>query len=607
MTELAVAVRRAAPPGRSGPRRAAMAVALAGLPAAGALYAWSYMLAWRGGAGVHVLFWAATVLALASAGTAAKLAVVPRRAGFWLATGLAGLFSAPKLLRAPGYFSFYDELAHWRATQQLLDGGALLAENPLNRVVAFYPGLHAVTAALAAATGWSVVTAGAVVAVAAHCLSGAAVYLLAERLLGRPRVALVAAAVFMANPAFFYFDAQFAYETLALPLVCVAVMLALGLDGASPRRRRVQAGAAAAVVVAVAVTHHASSYVLAAVLAGAAGLALLQRPAARHWPQLAALAVLAVAGPLVWVATVARYTLRYLGPYVTSNLASVPGFVRSDQPARPLFAGSTLPRYEIAGSYASVVVITGLVGAGLWLLRRDPAWRRNPAWRTLALLGAAYFVSLPMVALRVDQAAKRSWAFAFIGLAPVCSLALAGLVRRAGLAGAAAAGSLLLVLYVGGVATLSGEHIRFPGPYAPSADPRSTTADVVASARWLRRAHGPGGRVMGDRTLAATMGAYGEQVPVTWSYYGYRVWDVFMPERLGPGVLAELDRSGTRWVAVDRRAAGRPPLTGYYFDDAEPGAFTGQALAPASLDKFDAPPFDRVYDNGDVVLYRYGR
>jgi hypothetical protein len=112
---------------------------------------------------------------------------------------------------------------------------------------------------------------------------------------------------------------------------------------------------------------------------------------------------------------------------------------------------------------------------------------------------------------------------------------------------------------------------------------------------------------MGDRTLAATMGAYGEQVPVTWHYYGYRVWDVFMPERLGPGVLAELDRSGTRWVAVDRRAAGRPPLTGYYFDDSEPGAFTGRALALASLDKFDAPPFDRAYDSGDVVLYRYGR
>ena len=606
MTELAVAVRRAAP-GRPGPRRAAMAVALAGLPAAGALYAWSYTLAWRGGAGVHEVFWAATVLALASAGAAVRLAATPRRACFWLAVALAGLFSVPKLLRAPVYFSFYDELAHWRATQQLLDGGALFAENPLNRVVPFYPGLHAVTAALAAATGWSVVTAGAVVALVAHCLSVAALYLLAERLLGRPRVALVAAAVFMANPAFFFFDAQFAYETLALPLVCVAVMLALRLGDASGGRRRPLAGAAAAVVAAVAVTHHASSYVLAGVLAGAAVLAALRRPPARHWPQLAALAALAVAGPLAWVATVARYTLHYLGPYIASNLMSVPGFVRSDEPARPLFGGSTLPRYEIAGSYASVVVLTGLVGAGLWLLWRNPAWRRDPAWRTLALLGAAYFVSLPMVALRVDQAAKRSWAFAFIGLAPVCALALAALARRAGLAGAAAAGALLLVLYVGGVATLSGEHIRFPGPYAPSADPRATTADVVASARWLRRAHGPGGRVMGDRTLAATMGAYGEQVPVTWSYYGYRVWEVFMPERLGPGVLAELDRSSTGWVAVDRRAAGRPPLTGYYFDDAEPGAFTGQALAPASLGKFDAPPFDRAYDNGNVVLYRYGR
>jgi hypothetical protein len=79
---------------------------------------------------------------------------------------------------------------------------------------------------------------------AAGCL---AVYLLAERL-GRaawapspPAVALVAVLVFAANPAFAFFDAQFAYESLASPLVAVVVLTAARLGDHGPRwgpRRR---------------------------------------------------------------------------------------------------------------------------------------------------------------------------------------------------------------------------------------------------------------------------------------------------------------------------------------------------------------------------------
>jgi hypothetical protein len=589
----------------AGPRLAALAFALAGLPAAGALLAWSYTLAWRGGGFVHEVFWAAIVLLLLSATAAAALAADSRRMCFWLAAAVAALLSAPKLLRAPLYFNFYDELAHWRAVQQLLEGHALLGQNPLNKAVAFYPGLHAVTAAVAAATGWSVFTAGNVVTVGAHCLSGAAVYLLAERLLGRPRTALLAALVFMANPAFLYFDAQFAYESLALPLVCVALMLALRLPDAGWRERPVLLAATAAVTVAVVVTHHASSYVLAGILAAVAAAAFLRRPREPAWPHLAGLAGLAAGTAALWLLTAARFTLAYLGPYVTSNLGSVPAFLQRHESTRTLFAGSTIPRYEILASFASVLAIAGLFAVGLWLLWRDRERRWDTGWWTLVLLSMAYFVSLPMVALRVDQAAKRLWEFAFLGLAPVCALAMARLARRAGWAGLPAVALILLVLFIGGVSTRSGEHIRFPGPYVPSADPRSLTPEVVASARWLLGAEGPGNRVMGDRTVASGFGAYGEQTPVEWAYEGWRPWDVFQPTQLGPGVFAELDRSRTGWVAVDRREAGAPPLTGWYFDGSEPGAFTGQPLREAALDKFDAAPFERRYDNGHLVLYRY--
>ena len=51
-------------------------------------------------------------------------------------------------------------------------------------------------------------------------------FLLAERIVRAPAAALLAAVVFMANPAFMFFDAQFAYESLALPLVMVVLLLA---------------------------------------------------------------------------------------------------------------------------------------------------------------------------------------------------------------------------------------------------------------------------------------------------------------------------------------------------------------------------------------------
>jgi hypothetical protein len=162
---------------------------------------------------------------------------------------------------------------------------------------------------------------------------------------------------------------------------------------------------------------------------------------------------------------------------------------------------------------------------------------------------------------------------------------------------------VLLIVFVGNGVMRSGEHIRFPGPYAPSADPRSMTPDVVAAAQWLQKTYGPDQRVVGDRTLAAAMGSYGDQLPVTYQEDGRPVWKIFFPETLSPEVTQELQRSGTQWVAVDLRSAGRFPLTGYYFDESEPGAYVSTHLSLDALTKFDHGPFRRVYDNGHVVLY----
>jgi hypothetical protein len=302
--------------------------------------------------------------------------------------------------------------------------------------------------------------------------------------------------------------------------------------------------------------------------------------------------------------------LAYVGPLLASNLTSIPEFLAGTSRPRQLFGGQLpAPLYEQVAGFAAVIVLFGLFGYGCWrLLRRYDADDRVAAWMC-ALLGLAYFASLPLVALRADQIAKRLWDFAFIGLAPVVAAALVLLAARRdrGRHVVVAAGvAMVAVITVGSGVARSGEHIRFPGGYLPSADPRSLTPDVVAAAEWLRRVHGPGHRVAGDRTLAAAVGSYGEQQPVTYQENGRPVWKVFQPDRLRPDAADEIDRGRLDWVAVDLRAAGVFPLTGFYFDESEPGAYVDTRLTRAGLTKFDEA-LRRAYDNGHVVLYQVRR
>ncbi|GIJ46346.1 hypothetical protein Val02_32320 [Virgisporangium aliadipatigenens] len=568
-----------------------------GFPLAGLLFVAAYHRAERDAGWEHELYWGGVALAVATAGAAFALSTDRRRAGAWLTVVLAVLLSLPKFLRAPAYFNFYDEQAHVRAAQALLDGLPLFAENPLNRVVADYPGLHAATAALAAATGGSVFETGNLVVLLARCAGCVAVFLLAERLVRAPAAALLAALVFVANPAFAFFDAQFAYESVAAPLVALVLLLALNL--AAPAAGRTAALVAATVLSGlVVITHHGSAYLLAGLLV----LVVLGQAAARRRPSahLVALAAGATAATVAWLFTAASYTLTYVGPYVRSNLMSIPEFLTGETRPRRLFGGFLpTPAYERYASYAAVLILFGLYcWGGYAALRRR---NRLDPW-VCAALGAIYFGSIPLVVLRGDQVVKRLWEFAFIGLAPVCALALATLVARRKPATWLATAAMLLVVFVGSGVMRSGEHIRFPGPYLPSADPRSMTPDVVAAARWLAgRTHDE--RVTGDRTLAALLGSVGEQIPVTYQEDGYPVWKIVAAEELTPAVFTEIRRARLDWIAVDLRTAGVFPLTGFYFDESEPGAYVDTQLSRRALTKFDAPGFRRAYDNGTIVLY----
>jgi hypothetical protein len=496
-----------------------------------------------------------------------------------------------------------------RATDDVLDGIKLFVRNPVNPLATHYPGLSSITAFLSEASGLSVFTVGNILILAARVLMLLSLLVFFGRLLASPRVAGLAVLLYAANPAFFYFDAQFSYESLALPLAVVILTLAF-VGPFEGTRNRIVMGTCAFAALGVVVTHHVSSYGLALLmLTFAAGLWLFEpdnRPLARR---LAILGLFTAAAATLWWTFVAGDTWRYLSKDIGSNLNAVPNFVTGDTGARSPFSGTAfpIPSYEIWASYLGVFVL-GLS----YVIGTVSSWAADPDRRgryaACIVVGALYFLSLPLQLLQEAGAAPiapRIWEFSFIGLAPIAALGL----RRLALArwpatGVAAAVSLVMIL-ASGVVIRSGDNIRFPGPYLPSSGPRAVTPDAVAAARWLNREYGPGRVVMGDFTLASVFGSYGGAKPASYQNYGVRPWRVFFSSRLnGPGRF-ELDQSATEFVAVDRRLTKKQPYTDFYFSDAEPER-QARLLPESYLRKFDtSPEFERVYEGGNIAIYRY--
>jgi hypothetical protein len=222
-------------------------------------------------------------------------------------------------------------------------------------------------------------------------------------------------------------------------------------------------------------------------------------------------------------------------------------------------------------------------------------------------MGGLYFISLPIVLIRSDQTAERIWEFAFIGLAPIAALSFAPLFFHRHVVVRIAAVFVVFVTFLGGVPSRTGVELRFPGPWAPTADPRSMTGDVFAAADWLRAHRGLNNVIVGDRTMEAVFGSYGQQNPPSDEFGGVQLWKIFFPTRISSGVLRELNSVRAKYVVIDNRITTQVPRQGWYFSPHEPGAETRtRPLDPASLEKFGRSRyFARVYDNGHIAIYRY--
>jgi hypothetical protein len=512
-----------------------------------------------------------------------------------------------KALHSPLELTFFDELLHWRTALDIIGSGRLFEENALLPASSLFPGLEIVTSALVVVGEVPLHLAGLIVVAASRVLLALALFLLFE-LVGRsPRVAGLAVALYAGNPNFVYFGAQFAYETLALPLAAFALYLAARAtrEGLPTPRLWI---ALVATLAGVTVTHHVTSYILLLFLIFWSTLSLIM-PGPRRQRLVLIPTVVLASFVLLWAALVATVTVEYVAAPVNRGVQDLARLAGGAAPARQFFrssSGETAPLFDQALGYGGVLLVVVGIPVGLWTL-----WRRETPDALMVALAAPALGYPATLALRLvsvgSELASRAVAFLFVGMVFVLAVGLvwSDWLRWAGPARRWVVTGFVAIVFASGLVVGWPNWARLPGPYLVSADTRSIEAEGRAAADWTRQALGPGNRLAADRINRLLQNAYGEQRIVHGLADGVELAPVFQSEDFGAREIELLRRGRVRYVLIDRRLSTALPVLGMYFDPSEPGAFGYVVpLSRAALDKFEGLfGVDKVYDSGNIAIY----
>lgn len=575
------------------------------------LIAYAFFVSRSGRPGAGLLFWPALGLMVAAVvyRLASEDATRRERLGLVVLLGMA--LYLVKVMYNPLALTFPDELSHLRNATEVLQSQRLFHENPALPVTALYPGLAIVTSSLANFSGLPLVTAAFIVIALARLIICLALFLLYEQVSGSARVAGLGAAFYMANSNFLYWTAQYAYESLALPLAVVALLLVArrerALDGGG--RSWAWALLAALVIVSVAVTHHMTSYALT-VLLWALSLVTLWRSRRRALGPLD-LALLSLTSVVLWLVFVAQMTVDYLSPVVRNAVASILRLIVQEEESRQLFSspstGYVAPVWEQWAALTAVFLIALGVPFGLYHI-----WRARREQPFVLVLGALAIPFFPIQLLRLTSAgwetSNRASEFLFLGIAFVLALAVTvyWLPHWGGRTGRLALAACAVVLVFGGFIAGWPSKARLPRPYLVSAGQHQVVPQSLAVSRWMLSTLGPDNRLAADTTNAKLANGVGNQYALTGSKYG--VYDMMAVGPVGTAERNIIRKTKLGYVLIDRRQVSWDGLVGPYFAYPQRSpAWELERIDPSGAEQFDrAQGVNRVLDSGDIVLYDVG-
>jgi hypothetical protein len=558
-----------------------------------------------GAPGGYLLFWAGLALIFLPSAWVLLQPDRSREARLAVALGLGLALYLAKVVYEPAAFTFHDEFAHYRNASNLLSSGRLFGANPLIRATGYYPGLAVATDALVRLTGLPVYACGLLLIGGARLTLVGALFLLADELLGSPRAAGIAVLVYAANPNFLYWDSQYAYESLALPLAVLAVFFLARRAGQPPDALAVASATVAAL--AVVPTHHVTAWILAALLLAWAAAGWWHRRRSGGTRQYLPLgpAAVTVSTAAVWLVAVAPITVSYLAPVLSRAAVQGVQLITERHASRALFANAgqavTAPRWEDAAAAGATLAILVTLPLALNRMRRADL----PVITKLLALSSVIWVALLPLRLTADgqETANRSSEFVYVGIALCFAFLLESWPGSARLRRPGALGLVALV-FAGGVAVSWNYSQRLAPDYRLTNGSAVVTPGDTALARWMLAALGPGHRVAADPQTSLALGSTGRQDVLSAAEDGARLWQIFYPVTVDSQVRAELRRSRVQYVVVQRDILDSPDGVPR-FDDSEPERDYAAPLPAASLAKFGTSPlFREIYASGSLRVYQ---
>jgi hypothetical protein len=515
---------------------------------------------------------------------------------------------AVKVVRDVPVYSFSDELVHAFNADQIASHHHLFRFNPILPVTPNYPGLEGATSALMGLTGMSSYTAGIVVVGAARLSLILGLFLLFTRISGSSRTAGLAVAIYVGNFNFFFWGAQFSYESLALPLFVVVLMAVAERDESPRERAREWAVPIVLGIAAIVATHHLTSYAVAVFLAV---LAVVYWALRRDWswPNPWRYAILAAVLASGWLLLVASSTFGYLGPVIGEAFEAVFNTASGDAPPRGLFQGkgSEIPDTPILARGVALLAVALLAfGVLFGLMRFWQRYRRQPYALIFALASIVFFLTLLLrLAPAAWETGNRLSEYLFVGLAFIA--ALSGLQnwrpRKAPWLGRVSLTGALGIVLVGGAIAGWPWDLQLASPIQASAEGRTISSGSLALAEWAEH-NIPEDRRFGAGTANARMlMAPGERV--TFAGKTPDIQDILEERAFSGWELPLLREEDIRYVVTDRREISSDATRGY--------AFTIKGEEPALLPlvtvtKFaELPGAQRIYSSGDISVYELGR
>lgn len=512
----------------------------------------------------------------------------------------------------PALFTGFDEQLHMRTLADILSSHQLFEANPLLEVSSRYPGLETFTAFICE-LGIPTMAAAMITILCARVILVTVLCSSVEYLTGSIRGGGLAVAAYAVSPQFVFFNSQFSYQTLALPLGLSAMSL-VARARKSPHPIPLLVGSTVCIA-GLTITHHVTGFL--------ATLFLVIWTFAEKGPTRARVAYGALAAVTIAVAwaLVQRSLLAdYLGPIANDVRAQFGGGARrkvfKDSSGKGSAPIDQLLLLYYAAALSAVSLTLAFFTLRWWRQGERHLLKWNPRFLVLMLSGTVPVFLAARVVPKGGELFDRSSSLLFFPLSLVVAryavrlwwskpeAAPASPSRKSRVVRSAVV-ALASLMFVGGYVLGSGPNwARLPGPYMAAADTRSMDSETLAAVQWAKRNLQPGSRIGADRVSSILFASQAGLWPVMKgpALSGVDVAALYVADTWG---IRQTDMAGSmklRFLYVDRRLAAEKPHFGSYFFNGETGG--GAQLTDAQLTKFDSvPSIELVYRHGPVSIY----